>query len=109
MIPYIDLHCDTLLAAWPDKAARPGTAAPGQRGSGAAGKRGLRRPVFRRLFAASAGPGRPGLAVLSDDAYIDQLLAIYRRTLENHPHRIAHAGTAADLRANLDAGTASAF
>ena len=109
MIPYIDLHCDTLLSAWrakqPDLERLPQASVDLER---------LKKGNCAAQFFAVFLPPRQtldaqGFADLSDDEYIDQLLAIYCRTLENHPHRIAHAGTAADLRANLDAGKVSGF
>ncbi len=109
MIPYIDLHCDTLLAAWrekqPDLAQLPKACVDLERLTAA----GCAAQFFAIFLPPRQVLDAQGFAALSDDDYIASLLAIYRRTLEKYPDRMAHANTAADLQANLAAGKVSGF
>lgn len=107
-IPFIDMHCDTLAAAYwknrPDICEFPEAMVDVKR---------LRQSGCQAQFFAMFMPDadlreKMGAQFPEDHAYIQALSAIMRRTLDNCPDSLALVENAADLRRNAEAGKLSA-
>lgn len=105
---YIDMHCDTLMMAWLKKWAdvydRPEMMVDIKRLLAG----GCKAQFFAIFLPSPRMKERMGLTQMDDDDYIDQLVRIYRNTLEHHGDVAAPAGNLADILANDRAGKVSA-
>ena len=106
MMPYIDLHCDTLMKAWMGR--KKDISAPGGHISLDGLQRGECKAQFFAIFMLPIsikkvlGPMFP-----KDEAYIQKCLQIFWTTLERYPDKIAQAGSASQIDANWNAGKIS--
>lgn len=105
---YIDMHCDTLMMAWMKKYAdiydRPDMMVDIRRLLAGGCK-----AQFFAIFLPSPGmKERMGLMQMDDDDYIEQLVRIYRNTLESCADAAAPAVTLTDILENDRAGKVSA-
>ncbi len=107
-LPYIDLHCDTLMLAWLKKqndAFEIGSSMADVRKLAAGGCR-------AQLFAIFLPPGeslKKHDASLSDEAYIGALHGIFENTVSKHGDVLAKALNAAEIEKNASEGKLSAI
>lgn len=106
MIPYIDLHCDTLMKAWIH--GRQDIRDPGGMVSLDSLKRGGCKAQFFAIFMPPVnwkkfvGPLFP-----KDEAYIQKNLQIFCNTLARYPDVLAKARCGEDIRKNWKDGKVS--
>lgn len=104
---YIDLHCDTLLAA-----ALSGKRDAGRMENAMADIERLRIGGCMGQFFAIFMPPQPiqiNGKTIDDEAYIAMLRDILLETVRLHPAELAIAGSAAELEENWRSGKTSAF
>lgn len=109
MIPYIDLHCDTLGYAW----AHHKKDLSGLKGSMVSLEKleagGGMAQFFAIFFPPSPIKRLMGPFLPTDEAYAEKLLAIFNNTVQAHADRIAMARNACQLEANRSQQKISAF
>lgn len=108
-VPFIDLHCDTLMQAW-FRHRREVYRLPQAMLDVKRLEQGGAKAQFFAVFLQSLrmkkylGPLMP-----KDERYIDRMLSIFYRTLERHDGEIAFAGNGEDMDRNWQEGKISAF
>lgn len=109
MIPYIDMHCDTLGYAWTHR--RKDLA--GLKGSMVSLEKLETGGCCAQFFAIFLPPlalkKLLGPLLPRDEVYVEKLLAIFRNTMQLHGDRIAPALDDAQLEENRKQGKISAF
>lgn len=108
-IPFVDLHCDTLMQAWFRRKRQiyhfPSAMLDVERLC-----RGGAKAQFFAIFLQSLRLKRMlGPLMPKDGDYIDTLAAMFRRTLEAHEDVIAFAGNSRQMEENWSEGKVSAF
>lgn len=109
MVPYIDLHCDTLMEGWKslehDIINTPSTQVDLNRLK----KNGCRAQFFAIFMTPLTLKNRMGSLFPNDEDHINRLYRIFQTTLLKNPDSAAFAGKYEDLRRNTRAGKVSAF
>ncbi len=109
MVPYIDLHCDTLMEGWQrlehDVISIPDTQVDLTRLK----KNGCRAQFFAIFMPPLTMKSRLGNIFPTDEEHITRLYRIFQTTLLKNPDAVAFAGKYDDLRRNTRAGKLSAF
>ncbi len=109
VIPYIDMHCDTLGYAWMHRKKD----LAGLKGSMVSLEKLEAGGCAAQFFAIFLPPQKLkkllGPLLPKDEAYVEKLLAVYHNTMERYPERIAPARNAAELEENRLQGKISAF
>ena len=108
MMKYIDMHCDTLMAAW-----RKGAKTVYElEGTHVDVKRllvgGCKAQFFAIFMPSIVWVPKLGDQYPGDDRYIDALYEIVCNTVETHSDKMARAASAAEIEANAAAGKLSA-
>lgn len=108
-IPFIDMHCDTLMQAWfrlkRDIYHFPSAMADVQR----LAQGGCKAQFFAIFLQSMRMKKILGPLMQKDDAYIETLMSTFYRTLKRHSGVLAFAGNAQDLERNKREGKISAF
>lgn len=108
MTPYMDLHCDALMKAWmhrkKDLYRFSGMASPQRLQAGGCSAQFFAIFMLPITWRRWMGPLFP-----SDEAYVEQCLAIYEETMRQHSDRIAPAYSLRDWQQNRTAGKLSGF
>ena len=105
--PYADLHCDTLYAAW-RKGAEDIFRMDGTMADAAKMVRGGCRLQLYAIFMPPPEETQdPACRYPGDDAYIETLAGIFKRTAQNHGDVFAAAGSMQDVARNAAEGKAS--
>lgn len=109
MIPYIDLHCDTLMQAFLAKKADifdfPNAMVDLRRLAAA----GCRAQFFAIFMPPMSYRAKLGAVVPSDDEYIKALCEIFSSSIRAHADLAAEARSAGQMQANAAQGKISAF
>lgn len=106
MIPYIDLHCDTLMKAW--MRGKQDIRDPGGMVSLDSLKRGGCKAQFFAIFMPPVNLKKiVGPLFPKDEAYIQKNLQIFRNTLDRYPDVLAKAHCAEDIQENWKDGKLS--
>ncbi|MFI3253377.1 MAG: dipeptidase [Eubacteriales bacterium] len=109
MVPYIDLHCDTLTEGWKcmehDIISLPSAQVDLNRLK----KNGCRAQFFAIYMVPLTLKTRMGALFPNDEEHINRLYRIFQTTLLKNPDSAAFAGKYDDLRRNTRAGKVSAF
>lgn len=106
-IPFIDLHCDTLMQAWfrhRKDIYRTATMLDVKKL-----QKGGAKAQFFAVYLQSMRLKRLMGPLLNDQRYIRTLMQTFYHTLEKHRDVIAFAGSAQEMEANWNAGKISAF
>lgn len=107
MVPYIDMHCDTLMSAWRSGAGTVyelnGTHADVVRL-----RAGGCRAQFFAIYLPSVDWVERSILYPGDDAYISALYEIFAATVREYPEAVAQARSAGELAENAAAGKLSA-
>lgn len=108
-VPFIDLHCDTLMQAWFRGKRQVYHLPPAMLDV----ERLIRGGAKAQFFAIYLQSMRLKRLLepfgFRDEAYISSLASKFYRTLENHSREIAFAGCAEDMEKNWQEGKISAF
>lgn len=108
-IPFIDMHCDTLMQAW-FRHKRQIYHFPSAMLDVERLRQGGAKAQFFAIFLQSLRLKRMiGPLMPKDEAYIEKLAAVFRRTLEAHEEEISFAGSGRELEENWNRGKISAF
>ena len=108
-VPFIDFHCDTLMQAWFRRRKEVYSLPPAMADVKRL-KQGGAKAQFFAIFLQSLRMKRClGPLMPKDEAYIDRMVGIFRRTLANHRDEIAFAGNSRQMEKNWQEGRISAF
>ncbi len=109
MVPYIDLHCDTLYEAWQLLEHDFINLPKSQVDLARLKKNGCRAQFFSIFMPPLTLKNKLGNFFPTDEDHINRLYRIFQTTLLKNPDSIAYAGKYQDLRRNTRAGKVSAF
>lgn len=107
MIPYLDMHCDTLMAAW-RRGAKTLYELDGTHADIVRLKRGGCKAQFFAIFLPSLDWANRDGTYPGDDAYIAALHEIFQATVREHADTVAQAVNPRELEENAAAGKLSA-
>ena len=108
-VPFVDLHCDTLMQAW-FRFRRQVYRLPPAMADVKRLRQGGAKAQFFAVFLQSLRMKRClGPLMQEDTSYIDTMVGIFRRTLAEHREEIAFAGSYGQMEKNWREGKISAF
>lgn len=107
-IPFIDMHCDTLMQAW-FRGRHQVWHLPSAMLDGERLAQGGAKGQFFAIFLQSMRLKRLAGPLLNDGRYIERLAGIFYRTLAKYPDQIAYAGSFGQMQQNWRQGKISAF
>lgn len=107
MIPYIDMHCDTLMKSYMKKAKSIYRLPELMLDISRLQKGGCRTQFFAIFMLDDSAKKELGHALPGDMEYIKALLQIYCKSVQEHPERIAGVKTIRDYESNTAAGKMS--
>lgn len=109
LVPFVDLHCDTLMQAW-FRFRRQVYSLPPAMSDVKRLRQGGAKAQFFAIFLQSLRMKRClGPLMQGDTSYIDTMVGIFRRTLAEHQEEIAFAGSYDQMEKNWQEGKVSAF
>ena len=108
-VPFIDMHCDTLMQAWFRKRGQVGHAPYAMLDVERLKQGGASAQFFAIFLQSIRGKKYLGPFFPNDDVYIQQMMKIFYRTLQQYSDTIAFAGNYKDLKRNQENGKISAF
>lgn len=108
-IPFIDMHCDTLMQAWFRRRSQVYRLPPAMLDVERLRQGGAKAQFFAIFLQSLRMKKYLGPLVPRDEAYIEKMMKIFRNTLEHHSDVIAFAGNSGDMERNWQEGKISAF
>lgn len=109
MIPYIDMHCDTLMRAYMNRENNIWRLPELMLDISRLKEGGNRAQFFAVFMLPEAIRKNPGPECPEDGTYIKALTEIYERSIQEHPQVIAAVKTAADYEKTVSDGRIGAF